>query len=65
MDKPELVEDQGFEDMARLRTHHDEVARIIWAWTTDQDPIVLFHHLVSDVSDKSADKGQRMVEGVL
>ena len=45
MDKPELVEDQRFEDMAGLRTHHDEVDRTIGAWTADQDPIALFHRL--------------------
>ena len=45
MGQPELIEDQRFEDMAGLRTNHDEVDRIIGAWTADQDPVALFHHL--------------------
>ena len=45
MGKPELVEDPRFENMAALRTHHDEVDQIIGAWTADQECIALFHRL--------------------
>ena len=45
MDKPVLVEDKRFGDMAGLRAHPDEVDQLIGAWTATQDPIALFHRL--------------------
>ncbi len=45
MGKQELVEDPKFEDMASLRTNHDEIDRIIGTWTSDREPIALFHDL--------------------
>jgi crotonobetainyl-CoA:carnitine CoA-transferase CaiB-like acyl-CoA transferase len=45
MGKPELVENHRFDDMDKLRTHHDEVDQIIGSWTIYQDPIALFHRL--------------------
>ena len=45
MERQELVEDQRFEDMNGLRSNHDDVDQIIGVWTTDKDPIELFHRL--------------------
>ena len=45
MGRPELVEDERFEDMTSLRTHHDDFDRIVREWTVDKDPIELFHTL--------------------
>jgi crotonobetainyl-CoA:carnitine CoA-transferase CaiB-like acyl-CoA transferase len=45
MGKPELVEDSRFEDMAGLRANHDEVDRIIGAWTPAFDPMDVFNRL--------------------
>ena len=45
MEKPELVEDERFEDLAALRAHHNEVDQIIGAWTLAHDPVALFHRL--------------------
>ena len=45
MEKPELVEDERFEDVAGLWAHHNEVDRLIGAWTATQDPVALFHRL--------------------
>ena len=45
MGKPDLLEDNRFVDMNALRAHHDEVDDIIAAWTSEHDPIALFHRL--------------------
>jgi crotonobetainyl-CoA:carnitine CoA-transferase CaiB-like acyl-CoA transferase len=45
MGAPGLAEDERFDSMAGLRHHHDEVDRLIGAWTADQEPIGLFHRL--------------------
>ncbi len=45
MGRPELVEDERFEDMTSLRTHHDDFDRIVRELTVDKDPIELFHTL--------------------
>ncbi|MBI2855806.1 MAG: CoA transferase [Chloroflexi bacterium] len=45
MDKPELIEERRFADMAGLRANHDDVDEIISGWTVDKDPIELFHLL--------------------
>ena len=45
MERQELVEDQRFEDMNGLRANHDDVDQIVGVWTTDKDPIELFHLL--------------------
>ena len=48
MGKPDLLEDDRFVDMNALRAHHDEVDDIIAAWTSEHDPIALFHRLQSE-----------------
>jgi crotonobetainyl-CoA:carnitine CoA-transferase CaiB-like acyl-CoA transferase len=45
MGKPEMIEDRRLGDISGLQTHHDEVDQIIGSWTSDQDPIALFHRL--------------------
>ena len=45
MEKPELIEDERFGDMAGLWANHNEVDRIIGEWTADKDNIELFHRL--------------------
>ena len=45
MEKPELIEDERFRDMAGLWANHNEVDRIIGEWTADKDNIELFHRL--------------------
>ena len=45
MEKPELVENERFEDMAGLRAHHDEVDQVIGSWTAGQECVALFHRL--------------------
>ena len=45
MGRNELVEDDRFSDMEKLRANHNDVDRAISAWTVDKDPIQLFHLL--------------------
>ena len=45
MGRNDLIEDERFLDMEKLYARHDEVDRIIGEWTTEKDPIVLFHLL--------------------
>ena len=45
MGRDELVEDERFGDMEKLRANHDDVDRAIEAWTVDKDPIELFNRL--------------------
>ncbi len=45
MGRPELIEDERFADMKRLRAHQDEADIIIGAWTADKDSVQLFHRL--------------------
>jgi crotonobetainyl-CoA:carnitine CoA-transferase CaiB-like acyl-CoA transferase len=45
MEKPEMVEDERFESMEGLRSNHNDVDKIIEAWTVSQEPIALFHRL--------------------
>ena len=45
IDNPALAELQGLKTMAGLRAHHDDVDRALAEWTSDKDPIALFHRL--------------------
>ncbi len=45
MGRPEIIEDERFADMKRLRAHQDEADEFITAWTADKDQLQLFHHL--------------------
>ena len=45
MGEPQLIEDQRFTNMTDLRSHHDDVDKIIALWTADKNPIELFHRL--------------------
>ena len=48
MARPDLLEDDRFVDMNALRAHHDDVDEIIVAWTSEHEPITLFHRLQSE-----------------
>ncbi|MQF48496.1 CoA transferase [SAR202 cluster bacterium AC-647-N09_OGT_505m] len=45
IDIPELAELRGLETMSGLRAHHDDVDMALAKWTSDKDPIDLFHRL--------------------